>query len=52
MRKLRFPYVTVMTVHIGRMRNIASVDEASEFLLEDWPVKRSSKLTAARQVVS
>lgn len=49
MRKLPFPYVTVMTVHIGSMRNIASVDEAAEFLLEDWPVKHSSKLTAARQ---
>ena len=48
MRKLPFPYVTVMTVHVGKMRNISSVDEAADFLLEDWPAIHSRKLTAAR----
>lgn len=38
-----------MAGHVGKTRNISSVDEAAEFLLEDWPVKRSRKLTAARQ---
>jgi Protein of unknown function (DUF982) len=49
MSKLPFPYVTVMTVHVGKMRNISSVEDAADFLLEDWPVKSSRKLTAARQ---
>jgi hypothetical protein len=49
MRNLPFPYVTVMTAHTGETRNISSVNEAAEFLLHDWPIKGSKKLTAARQ---
>jgi hypothetical protein len=49
MRDLPFPYVTVMTEHTGKTRNISSVNEAAEFLLHDWPIKSSKKLTAARQ---
>lgn len=49
LRDLPFPYVTIMTEHVGKERNISSVQEASEFLLHDWPIKNSRKLTAARQ---
>ena len=49
MRNLPFPYVTVMTEHVGKTRNISSVQEAIEFMLHDWPIKNSRKLTAARQ---
>jgi Protein of unknown function (DUF982) len=41
--------MTVMTAHVGKMRNISSVDEAAKSLLNDWPIKRSRKFTAARQ---
>lgn len=49
MRNLPFPYVTVMTEHVGKVRNISSVQEATEFMLHDWPIKNSRKFTAARQ---
>jgi Protein of unknown function (DUF982) len=49
MRNLPFPYVTVLTGDVGKMRDIASIEEAAEFLAYHWPLAQGEKLTAARQ---
>jgi hypothetical protein len=44
-----FPSVTIETQHAGKPRNIASVPEAAEVLLMNWPIHDGVKLKAARQ---
>jgi hypothetical protein len=46
---LPFHQLTIMTDHPGRMRNIASVHEAAEFLVQHWLVGRGQKFRAAQQ---
>jgi hypothetical protein len=50
MRALPFHRVTIMTEAAGRILNVASVEEAMEFLLQHWPRdKKGRKYRAARQ---
>jgi hypothetical protein len=49
MRNLQFPYVTILTGDVGKMRNITSIEGAAEFLLYHWPQPSGEKLTAARK---
>jgi hypothetical protein len=49
MRALPFQHVTIMTGPAGQMLNIASVEEATEFLLQNWPDEKGRKYKAARQ---
>jgi hypothetical protein len=49
MQSLPFAYVTVMSERVGKTQIISSVDEATEFLLYDWPVMHSAKVTTACQ---
>jgi hypothetical protein len=45
----QFPSVTIEIQPAGKSRNIASVPEAAEVLLMDWPIHDGVKLKAARQ---
>jgi hypothetical protein len=38
-----------MTELGGRLRDVGSIDEAVEFLLQHWPDQRSRKFNTARQ---
>ena len=49
MRKLPFPYVTIMTHQIGKMHNVTSVEEAADNLAMNWPIKDGPMLSAAKQ---
>jgi len=49
MRKLPFPYVTIMTHQVGRTHNVSSVEEAAESLAMNWPIKSSDQLSTAKQ---
>ncbi|MDQ0996853.1 hypothetical protein QFZ34_002035 [Phyllobacterium ifriqiyense] len=48
MRAHPFETVTVETKRIGRYRVIASVEEASEYLVYDWPVEKGKLQLDAR----
>ena len=48
MRKLPFKSITVENGEAGHYRNITSVEEASEFLLHDWPKEKGLAQLAAR----
>lgn len=49
MRKLPFPYVTIMTHQVGKMHNVTSVEEAAENLAMNWPIKNGPMLSTAKQ---
>jgi hypothetical protein len=49
MRALPFHHVTIMTEPAGRILNVASVEEAAEFLLQHWPDEWGRKYQTARQ---
>ena len=41
---------SISTAHGGRMQNIASVEEATEFLTQHWPDEKGRKFRSARQI--
>ncbi|WP_436120190.1 DUF982 domain-containing protein [Phyllobacterium sp. LjRoot231] len=50
MRVLPFHHVTIMTQPGGQILNVASVEEATEFLMQHWPEEKGRKYKAARQI--